>query len=169
MSEKTSKEYFVAQVIQYQDSLYRMAKALVKDEDFAKDILQDLYVKLWVKREHLVGVIHFHAYMMRALRNLCLDNLKKNRWIMEDVDDHLESGTENPHALLERKDFNMMISKLIEQLPELQRTVLHLKDVEGLDVKEIAYISDLTENAVRVNLCRARQRLREMIQGSKNK
>lgn len=77
------------------------------------------------------------------------------------LDENLIATMPNPHQLIEQKDMTNYVKQLIDKLPELQRTIIHLRDVEGLEISEIATITATTENAVSVNLSRARQKLRK--------
>jgi RNA polymerase sigma-70 factor (ECF subfamily) len=144
------------------DQLFRMAKSIVCNDEAAKDAVQELNAKLWENRSQLDKVQNLTAFAMKSMRNLCLDWLrtkKPNRDVP--LDENLIATMPNPHQLIEQKDMTNYVKQLIDKLPELQRTIIHLRDVEGLEISEIATITATTENAVSVNLSRARQKIRK--------
>jgi RNA polymerase sigma-70 factor, ECF subfamily len=153
---------FNNQVLKHSDKLFRLAKSILRNGDAAQDAVQDLIVKLWEKRTVLDDVDNMQAFTMRSMRNLCLDTIRQNK-DEEELPVELEYVEPNPHQQAERKDLASLIRKLIDNLPELQRTIIRMRDVEEMEIPEIAYITSLTENAVSVNLSRARQKIREQI------
>ncbi|MHB9141805.1 MAG: RNA polymerase sigma factor [Paludibacter sp.] len=153
---------FNNQILTLSDKLYRFGKSILRNENDARDALQDLNLKLWEKRQYLDEVENVPAFIMRAMRNLCLDMLRKNH-VDEELKPDLEYVELNPHQQTEQKDTVSRIKMLIDGLPEMQRSIIRMRDVEGMELSEIAYILSLTENAVCVNLSRARQKIREKI------
>jgi len=153
---------FNSQILTLSDKLFRMAKSILKDVDAAKDAVQDLNVKLWEKRKTLDEVDNIPAFTLRAMRNLCLDSIKRNRETKE-IPPNSEFTEPNPHQQMEQKDMVERIRVMIDCLPELQRTIIRMRDVEGMEISEIAFVTTLSENAVSVNLSRARQKIREQI------
>jgi RNA polymerase sigma-70 factor (ECF subfamily) len=109
------------------------------------------------------------ALAMVTTRNLCLDKLKAKKYPSESIDklrnEVEETGYEQKQDL---SDMVQKIHQIIKTLPELQRTVIQLRDIEGYDFDEISGILDINENAVRVNLSRARKKIREMFINNKN-
>jgi RNA polymerase sigma-70 factor (ECF subfamily) len=153
---------FNSVILPLTDQLFRMAKSIVCNDEAAKDAVQELNAKLWENRSQLDKVQNLTAFAMKSMRNLCLDWLrtkKSNRDVP--LDENLIATMPNPHQLIEQKDMTNYVKQLIDKLPELQRTIIHLRDVEGLEISEIATITATTENAVSVNLSRARQKLRK--------
>jgi RNA polymerase sigma factor, sigma-70 family len=144
------------------DKVYRLAKSILRNENLALDAVQDLNMKLWEKRNELDGIENITGFVIRSMRNLCLDKLRKMRDEQELTTD-LEYKEANPYTQLEQKDMMQKVKMLIDSLPELQKTVIRMRDVEELEINEIAEITSLTENAVRVNLSRARQKIREQL------
>lgn len=144
------------------DKLFRLAKSILQDDDKARDAVQELNTRLWEKRKMLPEIDNVPAFAMRSIRNLCLDTLRKNKF--EDaLPEHIEYKDPNPYMQTEAKDMEQYIKNIIDTLPEIQRDVMRLRDVEEMETEEIAYIMDMTENAVRVNLSRARQKVKEQI------
>ena len=153
---------FNNQVITLSDKFFRLAKSILRNADSAQDAVQDLIVKLWEKRASLDEVENMPAFAMRAMRNLCLDSIRQQHDEKE-LPPETEYHELNPHQQTEQKDMVRQVKMLIDNLPELQRTIIRMRDVEGMEISEIAYITTLTENTVTVNLSRARQKIREKI------
>ena len=153
---------FNNQILSLSDKLYRLAKSILRNVEAAQDAVQDLSLKLWEKRSKLDEVENIQAFTMRAMRNLCLDTIRQQH-DEDEFPNEMEFIEPNPHQQIEQKDLVNRIREMIDNLPELQRTIIRMRDVEGLELYEIAYITTLTENAVSVNLSRARQKIREQI------
>jgi RNA polymerase sigma-70 factor (ECF subfamily) len=133
---------FNIQIISLSDKLFRLAKSILRNIDSAQDAVQDLNMKLWEKRNKLDEVENIPAFAMRAMRNLCLDMLRQ-----EKPEDELPAESEyhelNPHQQTEQKDMATRVKQMIDKLPELQRTIIRMRDVEGMELSEIAYVTNL--------------------------
>jgi len=159
---------FNSQILNHSDKLFRLAKSILRDGDAARDAVQDLIVKLWEKRYMLDEVENFQAFTMRSMRNLCLDTIRQNRET-DELPVEFEYVEPNPYQQTELKDLAARVKRMIDHLPELQRTIIRMRDVEEMEITEIAYITSLTENAVSVNLSRARQKIRDQILNEQKK
>lgn len=153
---------FKKEILSLSDKLYRFAKSFLHDEEAARDAVQDLNLKLWEKRNHLDEVQNFSAFAMRSMRNHCLDILRQNNKT-ENLEADIEYKELNPYERAEQMDMVHKIHCLIDMLPEMQRTIIRMRDVEGMEIREIAYVMQITDNAVSANLSRARQKIREQI------
>ena len=142
------------------DEMYRFAKRFVMSSDEAEDVVQDLMMKFWQKKEELATFGNIRSYAMRSVKNECLNRLKHHDVKMGFADFQLHRS-----ELYQMETNNMKehILGFIRQLPEKQKAVIHLRDVEEYDISEIAETLDMEENAVRVNLMRARQKIKEQI------
>ena len=159
---------FNSQILNHSDKLFRLAKSILRNVDAAQDAVQELTMKLWEKRQKLDEVEHIQAFTMRSMRNLCLDVIRQNRE-EDELPVEIEYVEPNPHQQTELKDLTTRIRDMIDHLPELQRTIIRMRDVEEMDIAEIAYVTSITENAVSVNLTRARQKIREQILNEQKK
>lgn len=157
-----NQRQFLNQILSLSDRSYRMALSILKDENSAKDALQELMLKLWEKRGTLDGIGNHQAFVLKSMRNLCLDMIRKPSH-QNDIPAETEYAAPNPHQQIEQIDMINHIGDLINFLPETQRTILRMKDVEEMELHEIAQVMLMTENAVTVNLSRARKKLRELI------
>ena len=144
------------------DKLFRMAKSILKDNDEAMDSVQELQLRLWEKRAVLSNADNKFTFTLRAMRNLCIDMLRKKQFT-ESLNPELELSGHNEASLIDIKDMARYVTLLIDKLPELQRTIIRMRDVEEMEISEIAFVTELTENAVCVNLSRARAKIRTQL------
>ncbi|MDR1866498.1 MAG: sigma-70 family RNA polymerase sigma factor [Bacteroidales bacterium] len=142
--------------------MYRFALALVKRNDEADDVVQDVGMTLWKRRADLSSVRNLEAYAMHAVKNRCTDYLRSRLNKTGELCEALHVVHEHtPYASVEQADTVAFVGKLIERLPLQQQMVIRLRDIEGYEPDEIAEILDMNDSAVRANLSRARQKIRE--------
>ena len=142
--------------------LYRLAKSMLRHNEEAEDALQEVQLKLWEKHYELDAIENPEGFAMRTMRNLCLDKIRKVHDTSE-LNEELISKNKNPYEQTELNDLTDRIKGLIDRLPEMQRSIMRMRDVEEMEISEIAYIMNLTENAVTVNLSRARTKVKTQI------
>jgi len=154
---------FKTNILPVSKKLLRFAIHFLKDEDEAKDVVQDVFLKLWQKRDELEQIENVEAFAMRMTRNRCLDVLRAGKTIpiSAETDRKIKEETVDVHNQVEFTESANQIKKLISQLPDLQRTVMYLRDIEQLSYDEIAETTKLQLNAIRVNLSRARKKVRD--------
>lgn len=142
------------------DEMYRFAKRFVMSSDEAEDIVQDLMMKFWQKKEELATFGNLKSYAMKSVKNECLNRLKHHDVKMGFADFQFHRSE---LYQIETNNLKDQILGFIRQLPEKQKAVIHLKDVEEYEISEIAEMLEMEENAVRINLMRARQKIKEQI------
>ncbi|MCP2039065.1 RNA polymerase sigma factor [Chryseobacterium sp. HSC-36S06] len=142
------------------DEMYRFAKRFVMSSDEAEDVVQDLMVKFWQKKEEIAAFGNIKSYAMRSVKNECLNRLKHHDVKMGFADFQFHRSE---LYQIETNNLKEHILDFIRLLPEKQKAVIHLKDVEEYNISEIAELLEIEENAVRVNLMRARQKIKEQI------
>jgi RNA polymerase sigma-70 factor (ECF subfamily) len=157
-------EAFENRVLPSKNKLFRFAFRLLGNEDEAKDIVQEVFIRVWNGRDQMAAVQNWEAWCMRITKNLSLDRIrvltkKKTRPIEESFDLHHDALT--PLESTEMGESMQKITQMIAALPEKQRQVMHLRDVEGYSYQEICEILELDMNQVKVNLFRARNAVRE--------
>lgn len=136
---------------------------MTKETSDAEDIVQEAFLKLWRIREKLDEYRSIDALATEMVKNLCLDKWKSPAYNMARLDEiKAEVGWDNPERTLEEQDQVRLICKIVETLPPLQQTIIRMKDVEGYEAGEIATIIGRDIESVRVNLSRARKRVREI-------
>jgi len=160
MNQKEFKE----KVIPISNKLYRFALRMLENSDDAKDILQEVFMKLWELRDSLHKLKNLDAFVMTITKNNCLDKLKTrkikvNEKVLDNLGDFYNQRT--PQKQLEEAESINRIQKIINTLPHLQKMIIQLKDIEGYSFEEIRDITGLQKNAIRVNLFRARTRLKQ--------
>ena len=157
-----SQELFRAAVLPMRDYLFATARRILSEEEDAEDAVQEVLLKLWYIRETLGRYENVEAFVTTVTKNHCLDKLKGRKRIESMTDSVLvlQSDT-TPYELTERRDTHALIRKIIETLPSLQREIIKMKDVEEYEVDEIAEITGTKPDAVRMNLSRARKKVRE--------
>ena len=159
-------EAFQNRVLPTKNKLYRFALRFLGNEEEAKDIVQEVFIRVWNGREQMQQVENWEAWCMRISRNLSLDrvrliNRKQTRPIEESRDIHQADLT--PYQSTEMEENMQKITQMIEALPEKQRQVIHLRDVEGYSYQEICDILEIDMNQVKVTLFRARNAVREKL------
>lgn len=152
---------FKERVFCWKDLLYRLALRILNNTAEAEDAVQQTMMKMWQKRDGLNRIENLRAFVIRSLQNDCLNRLKKEQNLLQ----HHGVFGKMQAAFSEISQGNMVdiIKGEINKLPEKQRLIIHLCDVEGFDTKEIASIVDIEEGAVRTNLSRARQKIKMQI------
>ncbi|NND32656.1 MAG: RNA polymerase sigma-70 factor [Saprospiraceae bacterium] len=151
-NEKCFKQLFN----KYYAEAVSMAMRYVGEVDMAKDIAQDFFCRLWMKRATLVirGEVHF--YIKGAIRNSCLNYLKKERRLVT-LDDHSDKEDESPDivATLQAEDLQAVLDRAIAKLPGACRAVFLMRRMEGLSLKEIAEHLDISPKTVENQITKA--------------
>ncbi|MBP6575797.1 MAG: sigma-70 family RNA polymerase sigma factor [Chryseobacterium sp.] len=155
-----TQENFKETVYILKDEMYRFAKKFLMSADEAEDLVMDLMMKFWQKKDELSVIENVKSFAMRSVKNECLNRLKHH-----EVKLGFASQTRHQSELYQIETNNMkeQILGFISQLPEKQKMVIHLKDVEEYEISEIGEMLDMEDNAVRINLMRARQKVKESI------
>jgi len=154
-------ETFKNTVLPLSDQLFPMVARILGNQESARDAVQVVMMKLWDKRKELAKHPNIPGFVFVTARNYCLDLLKMKRW--EPIDampilQNLESGTSGLEEL-ERKELYVLIEGILESLPEKQREVILLRDLDGLTFEEICALTHLKIEHVRVLLSRARKQV----------
>ncbi len=145
-------------VDQFSDGVYRFILKNLKDEEKAKDIVQSTYEKLWVKAEG-VSFTKAKSYIFSTAYHTMIDTIRKDKR-MEEMDE-TEAGEQSYFD--EYKGINEILEAGLQKLPEIQRTVILLRDYEGYSYEEIGEITNLNESQVKVYIYRARKTMKEFI------
>lgn len=160
-----SLEAFKTRVLPTKDKLYRFAFKLVGNSEEARDIVQEVFIKVWNKRSEMDKLDNMEAWCMRVTRNLALDKLKsQKRKLTDSLDGQMEISMGEhvtPYRSTELNDAMKNISNYIMSLPEKQKQIIQLRDIEGYSYKEIGEILEIDLNQVKVNLFRARKSVRD--------
>lgn len=154
---------FKLNVLPLSKKMLRFATQFLNDGDEAKDVVQDTFLKLWQKRDDLIRIDNLDAFVMRMVRNRCLDMIRARRVISldESSEKKLKNDTVEDRDQLEQTDTANRIRRIIGQLPEQQKTVMYMRDIDNHEYDEIAEVTGMNANAIRVNLSRARKKVRD--------
>lgn len=148
----------------YADRFYRVAFHLLESGPDAEDAVQELYLKLWKARGSLGNVGNPAAYGISVLKNICIDRIRK-RTIRhaEPLEKAPPLQDDPPETRSELKDTLRYLMNEMEKLPQKQRDVLRMRTIEGLEYKEIAQRTGLSQVHIRVLIAQARKTLRSKI------
>jgi RNA polymerase sigma factor (sigma-70 family) len=159
-------ESFQTRVLPVKNKLYRFAFRLLGSEEEAEDVVQEVFVRVWKGRENMEAIQNWEAWCMRITKNLSLDRIRtwkrRNTQPIEASFDVQEESL-TPYESTEINESMQRVGSLIEALPEKQRNIIHLRDVEGYSYQEICDILELDMKQVKVNLFSARNSVREKI------
>jgi len=159
-------ESFQNRVLPAKNKLYRFALRFLGNEEEAKDVVQEVFIRVWNGRDKMNEVQNWEAWCMRITRNLSLDRIRAiTRKHTQPIEDGygIQQDALSPHESTEIQESMNRINQFIEALPEKQRQVIHLRDIEGYSYNEICEILELDMNQVKVNLFRARNAVREKL------
>lgn len=152
----TTKEYNLA-VDEYSDNIFRFALKHLRNEMSAKDIVQETFTKVWVKHED----VHYEkvkSYLFTTAYHAIVDWVKK-----EKRSGDIETAGQGPAHVDSEVDLQEVLTEALNRLPEVQKTVVLLRDYEGYNYTEIAEIANLTEAQVKVYIFRARTALKAYV------
>lgn len=149
----------------FKDKLYRFALRIVDQQDIAEDVVQEVLIKLWSKRDRINEIENLEAWCMRLTRNKSIDKLRSKHRRTEDIEGHfgIQDKSKNPEDTTVSSDIYNRIKIMISNLPEKQKLVIQLRDIEGMKYQEIADILGMNMSQVKVNLFRARNAIKEQL------
>lgn len=160
---------FLNIVMPFKDKVFRLAKRLLVSREEAEDATQEVILKLWKNQEKISDYKNIEAFSMTMTKNYCLDKLKsKQAQNLKIVHSNYEDHNISLQHEVEVNDSLDWIGKIMEALPEQQKMVVQLRDIEQYDYSEIAKMLDMNETAVRVALSRARKTIREKLTNTHN-
>ncbi|MCO6164047.1 RNA polymerase sigma factor [Flavobacterium sp. NRK F7] len=158
------QQEFLQIISPFKDKIFRVAKRLLVSIEEAEDATQEVLVRLWNKNEGLQKYNSVEALAMTMTKNYCLDQLKSKRASNLQLV-HSNYGDHSPgiDKQIEDRDSWNWVEKIINDLPEQQKIIIQMRDVEEYEFNEIASFLDMNETAVRVALSRARKTIREKL------
>ncbi|WP_019038395.1 sigma-70 family RNA polymerase sigma factor [Psychroflexus tropicus] len=158
--KRMASEFYSTEILPLQDKIFRFSRRLLSSETAAKDATQDVLLKLWKLRDQLNEVKNIEAYAMTMTKNKCYDVIKsKHHKTLELVHSNYTNESSSLSSQIEARDEVSLVAKFIEALPEQQRAVIQLRDIEQFSNKEIEDILGMNSTSVRVALSRARKKI----------
>ena len=157
---------FRTDVLPLKNELFRLALRITLNREDAEDVVQETMIRVWNRRDQWEQIESIEAFCTTICRNLALDKTKRasNQDASLDNEGHDapdHSYSANPEEQAVQRDRVERVRRLMNLLPEKQRTCMQLRDVEGKSYKEIATVMDISEQQVKVNIFRARQTIKQ--------
>lgn len=140
----------------YADGIFRFALKTLSDSDKANDVVQDSFERLWVKRSN-VDYSKAKAYLFTTAYHACIDTIRNDKRVGS-IDERPEISVDNQYT-----DLQEVLHTALNTLPEIQRSVILLRDYEGYSYSEIEEITGLNESQVKVYIYRGRLALKKYI------
>ena len=152
-------------ILPLKNELFRLALRITLNRVEAEDVVQETMIKVWNRRDRWDELESMEAFCLTICRNIAVDKMRKmenqNQSLEEEHDAPDQSYASNPEEQAMQQDRIQLVRRLIDNLPEKQRSVMQLRDIEGKSYKEIAQILDISEEQVKINIFRARQTIRQ--------
>lgn len=155
---------FRKDILPLKDKLFRLALRITFDRAEAEDVVQETLIRVWNKRDEWKLFDSIEAYCLTVARNLAIDRSEKKDAQTVELTTALDQPSDessDPYERMVSRERMSLIHRLINELPEKQRLIMQLRDIEGKSYKEIATVLRLTEEQVKVNLFRARQKVKQ--------
>jgi len=160
---------FVILIAPFKDRVFRLAKRLLVSREEAEDATQEILGRLWSKNETLDVYSSVEAFAMTMTKNYCLDQLKSKRaGNMKIVHTYYKDRDAGVDVKVEDRDSLNWVEKVMNNLPEQQRLIIQMRDIEQYEFEEIGKILEMNETAIRVALSRGRKTIREFMTKTHN-
>ncbi|MDR3061894.1 MAG: sigma-70 family RNA polymerase sigma factor [Dysgonamonadaceae bacterium] len=154
-------EQFKSDIISQRQKLLAVAWRMLANEADAEDAVQEVFLRLWSIRGQLDTISNPGGFAMQTTKNICIDKLRMQRTTVDPENVFLGFEEKTPYHDTEKQDSVGIVRRIIDNLPELQRKIIMMRDVEGYELQEIADITGSQTNAVTMNLSRARKKVRD--------
>jgi len=157
---------FVEVFRRYEHRLYTLARSLVKSEPHVKDIIQEVFLKLWEHRHHLQDIQNMEAWLYRVMENKVIDFLRKaaaDSRLKDAIWNTISEARNDTDEWLEAKEYNRIIQQAIDQLPPQRRRIYCLHKKEGLDHARIAEELSISRHTVKNQLSAAIRSIRSFV------
>jgi len=156
------KKAFEKLVVEFQAPIFRLAFRLLCDEDEAKDIVQEIFIKTWLNLDKYREQYPFKTWVYRIACNLCYDSLRAKKYRFETIDEDFHPvSSDNVEQAIMNNDLKSLIILFTKQLTPKQKLVFTLSEIEELSVEEIVAITRLSPAKIKSNLYLAKKRIKE--------
>ncbi len=165
-AQEGNREAFSVLVKEHQRYAFNLAFRLTCDEDDAKDVVQDSFVKIWKSLKRFDSKMKFTTWMYSIVTNTAIDLNRKKKKIETNnslMGDSVQYSYENPHSSLSNKELSELLELATRNLSEKQKAVFILKDIQGVDTEEVCEIMEQSPENIKSNLYHARKSVREYI------
>jgi len=162
-------EAFDGLVTKYRTKIFTMICCIVGNENDAWDLAQEGFLKAWRSIHRFEGRSSFYTWLYRITVNLAIDSLRRKAWRKEvELNEAIPSSLPGPGVNLERDEIREQINAALAQLSPEHRAVIVLKDLEGLQYREIAEVLNVSMGTVMSRVFYARKKLQSMLRGIYN-
>lgn len=169
-----TEEVFLELVRKHQDRIYRHALYLLKDTEDAKDMTQETFIKAWQHRTKLRQKT-VHSWLLKCVRNLCFNQLRRRKFQVHLSDDdegdmfgtllktQENKSSPSPEEITIKQETKQLVHRAIGELPPSMKSIIIMRELEGMSYKEIGEVVKQPENSVKSTAFRARKKLREIL------
>ena len=159
-------EYFKNKILPLKQKLFRKALYITQSQADAEDIVQEVMMRMWANRKERPKINNIESFCSSLVRNLSIDRIKQVGFQNEAIDQFpdIKSSGEIPIENLIRTNERMWVLSVISSLPEKQRNIILLREIEEMSYRDIAQELSISEAQVKVILFRARQTVKEIYQ-----
>jgi RNA polymerase sigma-70 factor (ECF subfamily) len=158
---KMDIQTFKTKVIPVREKVYRLSLKMLQNDADAEDTAQEVMLKLWTMRDRLDAYMNIESLAVQIGKNISINRIHARKQMSDNALDAMHDTSLAPDLQLEAADSIETVARIIDSLPEMQRMVIRLRDMEGYQPAEIAEIMGCEESTVRVNLSRARKKVKE--------
>ncbi|QEC41169.1 RNA polymerase sigma-70 factor [Pseudobacter ginsenosidimutans] len=169
INEQAMELLFAELFRKHECRLYTLAQQLTKSEQYAKDVIQEVFIKLWERRQDLSRIENIEAWLYRMTENKVIDFLRKaaaDGRLKEAIWKNLPMQEDDPEVLIETKEYHQIIRKAIESLPAQRKLIYQLNREKGLNYQEIAQTLQISKHTVKNQLSTALQSIRRFLAGA---
>ena len=145
-------------------NLSGIAFRILRSQEEAEDAVQEVFIKLWKQGSKIDEYNNINAVAVTMLKNFCIDQIrKKKHFIREDPENQyiLNIDNSSPYDLMEKRETENILYHIIDQLPDLYKDAIRLREIDGLSYEEIAEKTKQNINTLRVTISRARKLIRD--------
>ena len=148
------------------DKMFRLAHRITLSQEEAEDVVQDTMERLWRERDNFSIINSIEAWTLRLVRNLSLDRLKRSGRYTVALDAERDAApAASIDQQMELEEKMRIVREAMDRLPEIQRSIMQLRDIEGKTYTEIADILQISESQVKVYLHRGREKVKKSLIG----
>ncbi|UAM97618.1 RNA polymerase sigma factor [Polaribacter litorisediminis] len=153
-----NKQDFKQNVFSFSERIYPMVARMLGGNHNAEDAIQEIMLKLWEKRNQVAKHPNIKGLVFLTARNYCIDVLRKKSLLVDDATSYLKViKSSNDNSDIEWQELNRIIQEILKKLPEQQKEVFVMRDLDGYEFKEISATLEITVEHVRVLVSRARK------------
>jgi len=171
--QKGDKEALEVIFHRYKKPIFNYALRILSNRAEAEDIVSDIFITLFVKKESYRPQAKFSTWLYTVARNMCFTRLRQKRkffafWVKDKKEDEyhqmdIPDISLNPEKMTVEKENSLAVQKALDKLPAIQKEVIILREYQGLSYQEISLILDCSLDKVKILIFRARENLKKQL------